>query len=261
MEFFGPNQLKAYSALIELALGRVGADPRGLGTSGREDIGPGVRSRRLADVARRRGAASHSLYFLLQGDDADVVTVVLRVLHDRMESCTVSLWPFSTRHPTFLPARATNRSTRRERPGSPLVPQGHARSREKVSPDARDDFFPAGHGADDGSGRSSAPRQPAASAMPGASAFPWCNSRRCAVRLRGARRGGLCLCAAQALWPSTGGPATPWRGSAPCAPVATRRCRRRCRGRLSAAATARRREGGPWPTGTSAFGSSGARTR
>ncbi|WAJ29458.1 type II toxin-antitoxin system RelE/ParE family toxin [Antarcticirhabdus aurantiaca] len=85
LEFFGPNQLKAYSALIEQALGRVGTDPRGLVTSEREDIGPGVRSLRLADVARRRGAASHSLYFLPRADDADAVTVVLRVLHDRME--------------------------------------------------------------------------------------------------------------------------------------------------------------------------------
>ncbi len=85
LEFFGPNQLKAYSALIDQALGRVEADARGLGTSEREDIGLGVRSLRLADVARRRGAASHSLYFLPRSDGADEVTVGLRVLHDRME--------------------------------------------------------------------------------------------------------------------------------------------------------------------------------
>ena len=85
LELFGPNQFKVYSALMDQALTRVGADPAGLGTLQREDIGPGVRSLRLADVAKRRGAASHSLYFLPPGNDAGTVTVVLRVLHDRME--------------------------------------------------------------------------------------------------------------------------------------------------------------------------------
>lgn len=82
---FGPKQLQAYAALIELALDRVGADPSGLGTAAREEVGPHVRSFHLDTVARRRGSASHCLYYLPPAEGEEPVTVVLRVLHDRME--------------------------------------------------------------------------------------------------------------------------------------------------------------------------------
>ncbi|WP_370640107.1 type II toxin-antitoxin system RelE/ParE family toxin [Aurantimonas sp. HBX-1] len=85
LQLFGPMQLQAYSTLIELALERVGADPLGLGTADRDDIGPGVRSLHIDTVATRRGSASHSLYFLSTIDGTERVAVVLRVLHNRME--------------------------------------------------------------------------------------------------------------------------------------------------------------------------------
>jgi toxin ParE1/3/4 len=61
-QLFGPRQLQAYAALIELALERVGTDPTGLGTAERDEIGPGVRSLHIDTVAPRRGSASHSVY-------------------------------------------------------------------------------------------------------------------------------------------------------------------------------------------------------
>lgn len=85
LELFGPHQFQAYSALIDQALQRVGTDPQGLGTSKREDIGPGVRALRLDAVARRRGSASHSVYYLPPEDGRGSVVIVLRLLHDRME--------------------------------------------------------------------------------------------------------------------------------------------------------------------------------
>jgi toxin ParE1/3/4 len=84
LELFGPKQFQVYAQLIDAALNRIGRDPDGLGTFGRGDIAPGVRSFRLDTVARRRGAASHSVYYLPPaGEQADVV--ILRMLHDRME--------------------------------------------------------------------------------------------------------------------------------------------------------------------------------
>lgn len=85
LELFGPYQFQAYSDLIDQALQRVGTNPHGLGTSKREDIGPGVRALRLDTVARRRGSASHSVYYLPPEDGRGSDIVVLRVLHDRME--------------------------------------------------------------------------------------------------------------------------------------------------------------------------------
>ena len=85
LELFGPYQFDAYSNLIQQALDRVGADPQGPGTSKREDVGPGVRALRLETVARRRGSASHSIYYLPPEDGRKSLSVVLRILHDRME--------------------------------------------------------------------------------------------------------------------------------------------------------------------------------
>lgn len=84
LELFGPKQFQVYAQLIDAALNRIGRDPDGLGTFRRADIAPGVWSFRLDTVARRRGAASHSVYYLPPaGEQADVV--ILRLLHDRME--------------------------------------------------------------------------------------------------------------------------------------------------------------------------------
>lgn len=85
LELFGPHQFQAYSALIAQALQRAGTNPHGPGTSKREDIGPGVRALRLDTVARRRGSASHSVYYLPQQEGRGYDVVILRVLHDRME--------------------------------------------------------------------------------------------------------------------------------------------------------------------------------
>lgn len=84
LELFGPNQFQVYAQLIDVALHRIGRDPDGLGTTLRDDIAPGVRSFRLDNVARRRGAASHSVYYLPPAE-ANTDVVILRLLHDRME--------------------------------------------------------------------------------------------------------------------------------------------------------------------------------
>lgn len=85
LQLFGPRQFRTYTDLIGQALQRLAADPWGPGTSAREDIGPGVRSLRLDTVARRRGAASHCVYYLPPENGPGSDVVVLRVLHDRME--------------------------------------------------------------------------------------------------------------------------------------------------------------------------------
>lgn len=83
---FGPGQRNRYAGLIETAAEMVAAEPERSGSRVRGDLGAGVRSFHAELAAKRRGAASHVLYYIegALGDDRRGV-VILRVLHESME--------------------------------------------------------------------------------------------------------------------------------------------------------------------------------
>jgi toxin ParE1/3/4 len=92
---FGPMQRARYAALLGQAAELVAAEPARPGSRRRDDLGPGIRSFHVELAARRRGAASHILYYLqarLEGGDEGIV--IARVLHQSMEPA---------RHLTDLP--------------------------------------------------------------------------------------------------------------------------------------------------------------
>ena len=62
-------------------------DPSRPGSRRRDELGPGVRSFHIELAGRRRSAAAHLLYYV-QGtlDDGRDGTIILRVLHDRMDA-------------------------------------------------------------------------------------------------------------------------------------------------------------------------------
>ena len=83
---FGPRQRARYARLIKKAVELVADEPERPGSRSREDVSPGVRSFHMEVAARRRGAASHIVYYA-QGDmtDGRCGIVILRILHDRMD--------------------------------------------------------------------------------------------------------------------------------------------------------------------------------
>jgi toxin ParE1/3/4 len=83
---FGPKQRERYANLIRAAAEMVAADPLRPGSRARNDLGTGVRSFHVELAARRRGAASHLLYYLPadQAPDAGGI-MILRILHEAME--------------------------------------------------------------------------------------------------------------------------------------------------------------------------------
>jgi toxin ParE1/3/4 len=82
---FGRLQSRRYGALIEAAIQMVAENPERPGSRQRDDLS-GVRSFHVELAARRRGAASHVLYYLRAHlDDGREGIVIARVLHDRME--------------------------------------------------------------------------------------------------------------------------------------------------------------------------------
>lgn len=89
LKIFGEIQLDAYTHIIEKGLDMVGADPNRGGSIDRSELAPGVRSFHLELAAGRSGGAAHCLYYiagtLSNGSDG---TIVLRVLHERMEPRT-----------------------------------------------------------------------------------------------------------------------------------------------------------------------------
>lgn len=86
LKVFGEIQLGAYAAIIEKGFDMVGADPSRPGSSDRSELAAGVRFFHLELAAGRSGGAAHCLYYiagkLSNGSDG---TIVLRVLHERME--------------------------------------------------------------------------------------------------------------------------------------------------------------------------------
>lgn len=83
---FGPRQRERYALLIKKAVEWVAEESGRPGSYSREDVFPGVRSFHMEIAARRRGAASHIVYYA-QGDMADGCRgiVILRILHERMD--------------------------------------------------------------------------------------------------------------------------------------------------------------------------------
>ncbi|MBP2233064.1 toxin ParE1/3/4 [Azospirillum agricola] len=83
---FGPLQRDRYAALIERAVLMVADRPERPGSRPRDELAEGVRSFHVELAAGRRGAASHTLYYVPGSSIglADAV-LILRVLHDAME--------------------------------------------------------------------------------------------------------------------------------------------------------------------------------
>jgi toxin ParE1/3/4 len=64
----------------------VAENPERPGSRQRDELASGVRSFHVELAARRRGAASHVLYYIREHlDDGREGVVIARVLHDRME--------------------------------------------------------------------------------------------------------------------------------------------------------------------------------
>jgi toxin ParE1/3/4 len=87
---FGPLQFEAYWGLIDKAGQMVGEDPMRPSSSARDELGQGVRSFHVEIAAKRRGAASHVLYYIPgQLADGNPGAMILRVLGDRMEPASL----------------------------------------------------------------------------------------------------------------------------------------------------------------------------
>jgi toxin ParE1/3/4 len=81
---FGPVQRDRYASILEKAIGMVADNPNRVGSRGRDDLSPGLRSFHLELAARRLGAASHIVFYMTT-DRGDAV-IVVRVLHESMDS-------------------------------------------------------------------------------------------------------------------------------------------------------------------------------
>jgi toxin ParE1/3/4 len=83
---FGPLQRRRYAAFIARAIEMISEDPERAGSRARDDLARGLRSFHVELAARRRGAASHVLFYLRGrlGDGAEGI-IVVRVLHEAME--------------------------------------------------------------------------------------------------------------------------------------------------------------------------------
>lgn len=83
---FGPRQRDIYAEIIGKAAHMVASEPEGPASRNRDELLPGARSFHLELAAGRRGGASHHLYFMkgILGDGNEG-TIILRVLHERMD--------------------------------------------------------------------------------------------------------------------------------------------------------------------------------
>jgi toxin ParE1/3/4 len=83
---FGPQQRETYARLIDRAVQMVAENPERPGSHGRTELGEAIRSFHLELAERRRGAASHILYYLRgRLDDGTQGVVIARVLHEAMD--------------------------------------------------------------------------------------------------------------------------------------------------------------------------------
>ena len=86
LKTFGSVQLEFYANVIGVGVAMVGDDPVRGGAIDRSEIAPGVKLFHLQLAAGRIGAAAHCLYYTTgKMSDGSVGTIILRVLHERME--------------------------------------------------------------------------------------------------------------------------------------------------------------------------------
>ncbi|GLK55885.1 toxin ParE1/3/4 [Methylopila capsulata] len=84
---FGQAQFEGYLALFRRAIVLLEEDPFRPSSRERSDLRQGLRSLALGVAARRRSSAAHVLYYRQVEDDAGAkTTVVVRVLHERMDA-------------------------------------------------------------------------------------------------------------------------------------------------------------------------------
>jgi len=86
LKTFGTHQLAVYQQILIRGIEMIRDDSHHPGSLDRSELGPGVRLFHLELAAGRRGAAAHGLYHSTgRLSDGTMGTVVLRVLHERME--------------------------------------------------------------------------------------------------------------------------------------------------------------------------------
>jgi toxin ParE1/3/4 len=84
---FGRLQRQRYTELIQKAIEMIADKPDRPGSRRRDDLAAGLRSFHVELAARRRGSASHVLYYLRGPlDDGRDGVIIARLLHERMES-------------------------------------------------------------------------------------------------------------------------------------------------------------------------------
>ncbi|KFB09676.1 type II toxin-antitoxin system RelE/ParE family toxin [Nitratireductor basaltis] len=86
IKLFGPKQVRAYAAVIERGIAMVAEEPERPVSAACDELVPGVRRLNLEHAAKRRGGASHCLYYIRgRLKDGSEGIIVVRVLHERME--------------------------------------------------------------------------------------------------------------------------------------------------------------------------------
>src|SRR5947208_2050842 len=78
-EIFGTRQAQLYRDMLVAAIGELVDGPDIVGSKGRDEITPGLRT---LHVARRGRRASHFLMYRL---DAGTTIEIVRILHERMD--------------------------------------------------------------------------------------------------------------------------------------------------------------------------------
>jgi len=84
---FGALQSKRYLEIIRAGIAIISENPDHPTSKSRPEIKPGIRSFHLQLAAKRLGAASHVVYYVVLSPPGvgDVELIVLRVLNDRMD--------------------------------------------------------------------------------------------------------------------------------------------------------------------------------
>ncbi|WP_336056809.1 type II toxin-antitoxin system RelE/ParE family toxin [Nitratireductor sp. CH_MIT9313-5] len=86
IKLFGRKQVRAYAAVIKRGIAMVVEEPERPVSAACDEIVPDVRRLYLEHAARRRGGASHCLYYVRgRLKDGSEGIIIVRVLHERME--------------------------------------------------------------------------------------------------------------------------------------------------------------------------------
>lgn len=86
LKTFGTRQFALYRAILNSGVGLVAEDPERPSSIARPDIARNVRCFHLELAAGKSGGAAHSLYYVTARlSTGSTGTVILRVLHERME--------------------------------------------------------------------------------------------------------------------------------------------------------------------------------